>query len=81
VQVNVDAGREAATVAGVDQQLNALRSAVSNLGGAVEVASVGAGVVVLRYRGPPAIGKGLAAAVQDAFPDVKQVVLQDMPTA
>lgn len=63
----------------VDQQLNMLRGAVRQLGGAVEVASVGGGVVVLHFRGPPAIGKGLAAAVRDAFPDVRDVVLRDFP--
>jgi hypothetical protein len=66
-------------VESIDLQLNMLRSAVANLGGAVEVASVGGGVAVLRYRGPVPIGKGLAAAVKDAFPDIREVVLQDLP--
>lgn len=58
----------------VDMQLNMLRGAIHNFGGVVEVASVEGGVVSLRYIGPPAIGKGVAAAVKDAFaPNVKEV--------
>lgn len=56
-------------------QLNMLRGAIHNFGGAVEVVSVEDGRVSLRFIGPPAIGKGIAAAVKDAFaPDVKEVL-------
>jgi hypothetical protein len=58
--------------------LNMLRGAVANLGGAVEVQSVGSGVVVLGYKGPAPIGKGLVAAIKDQFKDVKEVVLKDL---
>lgn len=72
-------GKPKASVEAVDMHLNMLRSAVANLGGAVEVASVGSGVAVLHYRGPAPIGKGIAAAVKDAFPDLKEVVMRDFP--
>eukprot|EP00882_Tetradesmus_deserticola_P029629 GHRQ01033209.1.p2 GENE.GHRQ01033209.1~~GHRQ01033209.1.p2 ORF type:complete len:285 (+),score=161.72 GHRQ01033209.1:1031-1885(+) len=72
-------GKPQASVEAVDMHLNMLRSAVANLGGAVEVASVGGGVAVLHYRGPAAIGKGISAAVKDAFPDLKEVVVRDFP--
>ena len=58
--------------------LNMLRGAVANLGGAVEVQSVGGGVVVLGYRGPAPIGKGLVAAVKDQFRDVRDVILKEL---
>lgn len=78
--VQVDSGgKPKASVEAVDMHLNMLRSAVANLGGAVEVASVGSGVAVLHYRGPAPIGKGIAAAVKDAFPDLKEVVMRDFP--
>jgi hypothetical protein len=44
--------------------LNMLRSAVAGMGGAVQVASVGGGVAVLQYKGPPALAKGVTAAVK-----------------
>lgn len=78
-QVNTGGGRPAASVEAIDMHLNMLRSAVANLGGSVDVASVGGGVCVLNYSGPPAIGKGLSAAIKDAFPDVREVVLRDAP--
>jgi len=78
-QVNLGGGKPAASVDTVDLHLNMLRSAVANLGGAVEVVSVGGGVVLLHYKGPEAIGKGLSAAIKDAFPDVKEVVLREFP--
>ncbi|KAF8073253.1 NIFU1 [Scenedesmus sp. PABB004] len=78
--VQVDSGaRPAADVDGVNLHLGMLRSAVAGLGGAVECASVGGGVAVLQYRGPDAIGKGVTAAVRDAFPDIKEVVLRPFP--
>ncbi len=35
------------------------------------------GTAVVRYKGPPAIGKGVTAAIRDKFPDIKEVVLID----
>ncbi|KAF6255860.1 NifU-like domain-containing protein [Scenedesmus sp. NREL 46B-D3] len=64
--VQVDSGgKPKASVEAVDMHLNMLRSAVANLGGAVEVASVGSG--------------GISSAVKDAFPDLKEVVVKDFP--
>jgi hypothetical protein len=50
-----------------------VRGAITAMGGAVETASVGGGVVVLRYKGPAPLAKGLVVAVKDKFPDVKEV--------
>lgn len=36
---------------------------------------------MLSCRGPPAISKGLAAAIKDQFPDVKEVVFKEFPAA
>jgi hypothetical protein len=80
-QIDTGGGRPKATVENIDMHLNMLRSAVANLGGAVEVASSGSGVVVLHYRGPAAIGKGLSAAIKDQFPDVKDVIFKEFPAA
>jgi Fe-S cluster biogenesis protein NfuA len=72
-------GKPKASVEAVDMHLNMLRSAVANLGGAVEVASVGSGVAVLHFKGPAPIAKGISAAVKDAFPDLKEVLVKDFP--
>ncbi|GFR52736.1 hypothetical protein Agub_g15288 [Astrephomene gubernaculifera] len=61
----------------VDAALNMLRGAISNLGGSVEVLGVEGGVCTLRYRGPPAIGKGVQGAVRDTFKDLREVRLVD----
>ena len=79
LQVDLGGGKPKASVESIDLHLNMLRSAIANLGGAVEVASVGSGVAVLHYKGPAAIGKGVTAAVKDAFPDVREVVLKEFP--
>lgn len=79
-QVDLGGGKPKASVESIDLHLNMLRSAISNLNAAVEVASVGGGVAVLHYNGPAAIGKGVTAAVKDAFPDVRDVVLKDFPS-
>jgi hypothetical protein len=81
LQIDQGGGKPKATVENIDMHLNMLRSAVANLGGAVEVASAGSGVVVLNYRGPAAIGKGLSAAIKDQFPDVKDIIFKEFPAA
>ena len=43
----------------------------------VSVVTVENGTAVVRYKGPPAIGKGVTAAIRDKFPDIKEVVLID----
>lgn len=62
--LDAGAGRPAASVEAIDMHLNMLRSAVAGMGGAVQVASVGGGVAVLQYKGPPALAKGVTAAVK-----------------
>ncbi|GBG00345.1 hypothetical protein Rsub_13077 [Raphidocelis subcapitata] len=64
-----------ATVEAVERQLGMVRTAIASVKGAVEVASIQDGVVTLRFKGPAVMGKGLAKVVEDAFPDVKQVVI------
>ena len=41
----------------------------------VSVVTVEHGTAVVRYKGPPAIGKGVIAAIRDKFPDIKEVLL------
>jgi hypothetical protein len=79
LQVDAGSGPPAGTAENIDLHLNLLRSAVASLGGEVRVLSAGSGVAVLGYRGPPAIGRGLVAAVKDAFKDIREVVLKDLP--
>lgn len=76
--VQVDKADTGATVMGVDDHLNVVRPAIKAMGGAVEVASVESGTVVLRYKGPPPLAKGLVAAVKDRFPDVKEVMINPL---
>ena len=53
-------------------------AAISAMGGKVAVKSVERGVVLLGYKGPPALGKGIAAAVKDKFEDIRDVRLEDL---
>lgn len=66
-----------ASVAAVDAHLDMLRPAIKNFGGSVEVISVdsGSGVCEVRFVGPPPIGMGIQAAIQDKFPDIRSVNL------
>lgn len=66
-----------ATFENIDRHLDMLRGAVRGMGGAVEVVSVEGTAVTLRYKGPRPIGQGLAAAVKDQFPTIKEVVVVD----
>ncbi|KAG2483160.1 hypothetical protein HYH03_017952 [Edaphochlamys debaryana] len=61
----------------VDAALDMLRGAISGLGGSVQVVSVEDGIANIRYKGPPAIGKGVAGAIKDSFRDLKEVRLVD----
>jgi Fe-S cluster biogenesis protein NfuA len=51
-------------------------AAIAAMGGTVEVRRVAGGVVSLGFKGPPALGKGIAAAVRDKFSDVTDVKLE-----
>ncbi|KXZ48915.1 hypothetical protein GPECTOR_24g204 [Gonium pectorale] len=75
--LQLDKQEPAATVAQVDMALNMLRGAIHNYGGSVEVLSVEGGVATLRYKGPPAIGKGIQGALRDSFHDIKEIRLVD----
>ena len=42
----------------------------------MEVRRVAGGTVSLGFKGPPALGKGIAAAVKDKFSDITDVKLE-----
>lgn len=71
--VQVDKIDSRASVSSVDEHLNLVRPAIVAMKGAVEVVSVEGGKVVLRYKGPPPLAKGLVAAVKDKFPEITNV--------
>ncbi|GLC51576.1 hypothetical protein PLESTB_000517300 [Pleodorina starrii] len=75
--LQLDAVDPAATAERVDAALNMLRGAIVNLGGSAEVLSVADGVCTIRYKGPPAIGKGVSGAIKDTFSDIREVRLVD----
>lgn len=60
-------------MAAIDAHLNVVRPAIMSMGGAVEVVAVEGGKATLRYKGPPPLAKGLVAAVQEQFKDVREV--------
>lgn len=70
---------QATDVEAVRQLLNStVGAAITAMGGTVRVQSVEAGVVVLSYKGPAALGKGIAAAVKDKFADIRDVRLDTL---
>ncbi|GLI68534.1 hypothetical protein VaNZ11_012974 [Volvox africanus] len=75
--LQLDPQDPAATLERVDSALNMLRGAIANLGGSAEVLGVENGVCTIRYRGPPAIGKGVQGAIKDSFQDIREVRLVD----
>ena len=80
------AGTVALPTGGTPTDVDAVRAlvnttvgaAISAMGGKVAVRSVDKGVVTLGYKGPPALGKGIAAAVKDKFADIRDVRLEDL---
>ncbi len=73
------AGGGPTDVAAIRALLNdTVGAAIRGMGGLVEVRSLERGVCVLGFRGPLPLGKGIAAAVRDKFPDVRDVKLEDM---
>ncbi|GFH20456.1 Nifu-like protein chloroplastic-like [Haematococcus lacustris] len=65
-----------ASVANINAHLDMLRGAIHNFGGSVEVVEVQGSSCTVLYKGPPAIAKGVMAAIKDRFPSIKEVVLQ-----
>ncbi|KAJ9526978.1 hypothetical protein QJQ45_025313 [Haematococcus lacustris] len=64
-----------ASVANINAHLDMLRGAIHNFGGSVEVVEVQGSSCTVLYKGPPAIAKGVMAAIKDRFPSIKEVVL------
>ncbi|KAH7437983.1 hypothetical protein KP509_05G099600 [Ceratopteris richardii] len=73
----VDQQQIVASIQAVNAHLDILRPAIHNYGGSVEVLSIENGECKVKFRGPPAIGMGIQAAVKDKFPDIVSVILVD----
>ena len=72
-------GADAIEVGHVDASLDALRPAIAGHGGAVSVLEVSAdGVCAIAYKGPPPLAKGIAAAIKDKFPAIKDVQVRPL---
>lgn len=64
----------ATSAAEVDAHLEPMRAALEPKGGGVKVTDVQQGTCVLRFRGPPAMGDGIASAVRATFHDINEVI-------
>ena len=77
IQLGAAPAGVATDVAAIQSHLEVLAPAIKAYGGVVLVKRVVAGVAVVGFRGPPPLGQGIAAAVRDKFPDVREVLLEE----
>ena len=77
IQLGAAPAGVATDAATIMSHLEVLAPAIKAYGGVVHVKRVVAGVAVIGFRGPPPLGQGIAAAVRDKFPDVREVLLEE----
>ena len=77
IQLGAAPAGVATDAATIMSHLEVLAPAIKAYGGVVLVKRVVAGVAVIGFRGPPPLGQGIAAAVRDKFPDVREVLLEE----
>jgi hypothetical protein len=64
------------SVSVIESHLDNLREAISGTGGKVQVVDVKQGTCIIKFSGPNAVGKGVAAAIKDTFKkDIKDVIV------
>ncbi|KAG1678494.1 hypothetical protein FOA52_014527 [Chlamydomonas sp. UWO 241] len=59
----------------VNAHLDAVRDALTKLGGKVDAVDVKQGTCVLKYRGPAGMGDGIAKAIRATFRDISDVIV------
>ncbi len=77
IQLGAPPGGVATDAAAITTHLEVLAPAIKAYGGVVVVKKLQAGVCVIGFRGPAPLGQGIAAAVRDKFPDIREVLLEE----